>query len=96
MRDPSYCSTTRNPTECGPGTSRLVNRASRVNCAERTDGSNSVALNATARDNNFIYGRLVTAGKPKMVALVACMHKLLTILNAIVRHRTPWTAPTGA
>ncbi|HXU00811.1 MAG TPA: IS110 family transposase, partial [Polyangia bacterium] len=25
------------------------------------------------------------------VALVACMRKLLTILNAIVRDRTPWT-----
>jgi transposase len=42
------------------------------------------------------YARLVAAGKPTMVALVACMHKLLTILNAIVRHRTPWTAPAGA
>ena len=42
------------------------------------------------------YDRLVAAGKPKMVALVACMHKLLTILNAIVRHRTPWTAPAAA
>ena len=34
--------------------------------------------------------RLVAQGKPKKVALVACMHKLLTILNAIVRHQTPW------
>ena len=31
------------------------------------------------------YQRLVTAGKPKKVALVACMRKLLTILNAMVR-----------
>ncbi|HVP21380.1 MAG TPA: IS110 family transposase, partial [Anaerolineaceae bacterium] len=29
-------------------------------------------------------------GKEKKVALVACMRKLLTILNAIVRNRTPW------
>ena len=36
------------------------------------------------------YNRLVAQGKPKKVALVACMHKLLTILNAIVRHQTPW------
>ena len=36
------------------------------------------------------YDRLVAQGKPKKVALVACMHKLLTILNAIVRHQTPW------
>ena len=36
------------------------------------------------------YDRLVAQGKPKKVALVACMHKLLTILNAIVCHQTPW------
>jgi len=37
------------------------------------------------------YQRLVEAGKPKKVALTACMHKLLTILNAMIRHRTPWS-----
>ena len=37
------------------------------------------------------HARLVAAGKLPKVALVACMRKLLTILNAIVRDRTPWT-----
>lgn len=36
------------------------------------------------------YQRLRAAGKPKKVALVACMRKLLTLLNAILMHRTPW------
>ena len=36
------------------------------------------------------YERLVNAGKAKKVALVACMRKLLTILNAIVRSEIPW------
>jgi transposase len=36
------------------------------------------------------YHRLLAAGKPKKVALVACMRKLLTILNAMVRTHTPW------
>jgi transposase len=36
------------------------------------------------------YARLVDAGKAKKVALVACMRKLLVILNAIVRDRRPW------
>jgi transposase len=36
------------------------------------------------------YNRLVTAGKPKKVAIVACMRKLLTILNAMVRTGKPW------
>jgi len=39
------------------------------------------------------YERLVAAGKPKKVALVACMRKLLSILNAILKHRTPWRSP---
>jgi transposase len=38
------------------------------------------------------YARLCAAGKPKKLALTACMHKLLLILNAIVRHGTPWSA----
>ena len=38
------------------------------------------------------YERLVAAGKAKKVALVACMHKLLTIMNAMLKHRTPWRA----
>lgn len=36
------------------------------------------------------YQRLQQAGKAKKVALTACMHKLLTILNAMLKHRTPW------
>ncbi|MBI3603734.1 MAG: IS110 family transposase [Nitrospirae bacterium] len=37
------------------------------------------------------YQRLCAAGKPQKVALVACMHKLLTILNALLKHHTPWS-----
>jgi transposase len=36
------------------------------------------------------YQRLLAAGKLKKVALTACMHKFLTILNAMLKHRTPW------
>jgi transposase len=39
------------------------------------------------------YQRLCGDGKPKKLALTACMHKLLTILNAILRHATPWQSP---
>lgn len=38
---------------------------------------------------NF-YSRLMAMGKPKKVALTACMRKLLTILNSMLKHRTPW------
>jgi transposase len=39
------------------------------------------------------YERLVAAGKPKKVALVACMRKLLAIVNAVLKHRIPWRSP---
>jgi transposase len=37
-----------------------------------------------------MYVRLCAAGKAKKVTIVACMHKLLTILNAMLKHGTPW------
>ncbi len=39
------------------------------------------------------YERLLKAGKPKKVALVACMRKLLSILNALMRDRVVWRCP---
>ena len=38
------------------------------------------------------YERLVAAGKPKKVAIVACMRKLLIILNAMLRDQAMWDA----
>lgn len=48
---------------------------------------------AATRYNEVIrafYQRWRAAGKPAKVALVACMRKLLTILNAMLRDRTLW------
>lgn len=39
------------------------------------------------------YQRLCAAGKAKKVALTACMRKLLTILNAMIKHHVSWNAP---
>jgi transposase len=39
------------------------------------------------------YARLLAAGTPKKVCLTACMRKLLTILNAMIKAQRPW-APT--
>ena len=36
------------------------------------------------------YTRLVEAGKPKKVAITACMRKLLTILNAMLKQQAHW------
>ena len=37
------------------------------------------------------YERLLAAGKPKKVAIVACMRKLLIIMNAMVKSGRPWS-----
>lgn len=42
------------------------------------------------------HARLVAAGKPPKVAIVACMHKLLRILNALVRTNSRWTQEISA
>ena len=52
-----------------------------------------MAALVAARHNPVIrafYAHLLAAGKPPKVALTACMRKLLTILNAMVRHNRPW------
>ena len=36
------------------------------------------------------YQRLLAAGKPKKLALTACMRKLVLILNAMVKNNQPW------
>jgi transposase len=53
------------------------------------------ALVATRHNPHIkeFYERLVAAGKPKKVALVACMRKLLSILNALMRDRATWRCP---
>ena len=40
-----------------------------------------------------MYQRLRAAGKAFKVAMTACMRKLLTILNAMIRTQTPWDEP---
>jgi transposase len=54
-----------------------------------------MAALVTIRHNPVIkafYSRLIAAGKPKKVAIVACMRKLLTILNAMLRDQALWNA----
>jgi transposase len=52
-----------------------------------------MATMAAIRSNNAIrafYHRLINAGKPRMVALTACMRKLIIIMNAMIRNNQPW------
>ena len=58
-----------------------------------------MAAVAAIRTNPSIrefYQRLTAAGKPGKVALTACMRKMLTILNAMVRTNTHWQKPVSA
>ena len=52
-----------------------------------------MAALVAARHNPVLkafYGRLLQAGKPKMLALLAVARRLLVILNAILRDKRPW------
>ena len=56
-----------------------------------------MAALASTRHNPVIkafYQRLVAGGKAKKAALVACMHKLLMILNSMVKHNARWAYVT--
>ena len=46
--------------------------------------------NPVVRD---FYQRLLAVGKPKKVALTACMRKLLARLNSVLKSRQPWNPP---
>ena len=85
---------------------KLVGVAPLVNQSGRKDGHRSIfggrgyvrrvlymATLVATRSNEIIkrfYTRLVAKGKPKMVALIASMRKLLIILNDMVRHGECW------
>lgn len=70
-------------------------RGRRTIAGGRTDVRNALymATLSAIRWNPVIskhYQNLVERGRPKKVALVACMRRLLGILNAIMRTKTPW------
>ena len=59
----------------------------------RVRGALYMAALVASRHNPVIknfYQRLLAAGKPKKLALTACMRKLLLILNAMVKSGQPW------
>jgi len=57
-----------------------------------------MATRAAIRHNPPIrarYERLITAGKPEKVAVIACARALLALLTALQRDRADWTADTN-
>jgi transposase len=84
-----------------------INRDSGLMRGKRTTGGGRVtvrnalymaALVGTRRNPviGAFYQRLLHNGKSKMVALVACMRKLLLILNSMLRTNQPWRTPNSA
>lgn len=61
---------------------------SRVRTVLYMAATTAIRSNPVIRD---FYQGLKARGKPHKVAMVACMRKMLTILNAMVRQSTPWT-----
>lgn len=54
---------------------------------------NAIRFNPTIKS---FYRRLLTAGKAPKVAIIACMRKLLTILNVMLKTQTPWRTATSS
>lgn len=79
------------PYNCDSGTMRGRRRCwggrVQVRCALYMAALSAVRYNPVIR---VFYQRLLKAGKAKKAAITACMRKLLTILNAMVRDRSSW------
>jgi transposase len=69
-------------------TARLLELSPSIVALEATGGFETVV--AATLGSAGLPVRLVAAGKPKMVAIIAVARKLLTILNAILRDGRPW------
>jgi transposase len=55
-----------------------------------------MALMSAMQSNPFFkttYQRLLAAGKPKKVAIIACIRKIIGILNSMLRDGASWEAP---
>jgi transposase len=80
------------PFNCDSGTMRgrrsIYGGRSRVRTLLYMAATSAIRSNPVIRE---FYTRLRSRGKPHKVAMVACMRKMLTILNAMVRQSTPWT-----
>lgn len=59
-----------------------------VRCALYMAAVNAARFNPVIK---IFAERLKRAGKPAKVVIVACMRKLLTIMNAMIKNNTPWT-----
>ena len=80
------------PFNCDSGTlrgrRRIYGGRSRIRCLLFMAATTAIRCNPVIK---AFYERLKSRGKPHKLALVACMRKMLTILNAMMRSNTPWS-----
>ncbi len=74
------------------GKRKIKGGRSKVRCQVYLSTLSAIRYNPVIRD---YYQQLIGRGKQKMVAIVACMRKLLTILNAMMRDMQPWRSPSA-
>jgi transposase len=72
------------------GESHIFGGRADLRCALYMAAHNAVLRRGPLRD---FYLRLRAAGKQRAQAMTACIRKLVVILNAMVKHNTPWSAP---
>ena len=75
--------------QSGQKTGRAMTRFGRHNVRRILYMGSLVASHRNERFKYF-YKKLIAAGKPKKVALVAVMRKMLVILNAMIMKKTPF------
>ena len=72
------------------GESHIFGGRADLRCALYMAAHNAVLRRGPLRD---FYLRLRAAGKQRALAMTACIRKLVIILNAMVKHDTPWSPP---
>ena len=72
------------------GESHIFGGRADLRCALSMAAHNALLRRGPLRD---FYLRLRAAGKPRAQAVTACIRKLVLILNAMVKHNTPCSAP---
>lgn len=70
------------------GMRHIFGGRARVRCMLYMAALTAVRFNPVLKQ---FYQRLLTKAKPRKVALTACMRKLLSIVNLMVRNQTPWS-----
>jgi transposase len=105
IRMPELGSLSREEAACLLGVAPFVHESGRFKGQRRTGGGRArartslfAAAQAAARQWNpaliALYDRLIRAGKPHNVAIIACVRKMIVYANTVLARNTPWQSGT--